>query len=94
VTYRSLLITAFIPAAFAVTIGEQGVALYNARKLTEAKSVLLPFGEKDPVAAFHLGQIMMGENEDGKAADREYQAALELNPKYADAEKALRALGK
>lgn len=85
--HRSLLVAALIPAVLAATLGEaqsvdEGVALYNARKFVEAKRVLLPFGGKDPVAAFHLGQIMMGENEDGKAAEW-FERATKMDPKSA-----------
>ncbi len=85
--HRSLLISAFIPAVFAATLCgaqsiEPGVALYNARSFIEAKRTLLPYGEKDPVAAFHLGQIMMAENEDGKAAEW-FERATKMDPKSA-----------
>jgi tetratricopeptide (TPR) repeat protein len=61
---------------------EEGVALFNARKFTEAKTALLPFGERDPIAAFHLGQILMESNDDGKAADW-FEKAVKMNPKSA-----------
>ena len=84
---RCLPIYTLILAVFAVTTGEaqsveQGVALYNSGKYAEARTVLLPFGERDPVAAFHLGQIMMRENEDGKAAEW-FERATKMNPKNA-----------
>lgn len=61
---------------------DQGVALVKERKFAEAKAVLLPFGERDAVAAFHLGQIMMELNEDGKAAEW-FEKAVKMNPKSA-----------
>lgn len=61
---------------------EQGVALYEAKKAAEAKAMLLPFGQRDPVAAYHLGRIMMEENEDGKAVEW-FERSVKLNPKSA-----------
>jgi tetratricopeptide (TPR) repeat protein len=84
VKHRSI-VSAVLVAVFAASwcgaqSVDQGVALYNSRKYAEAKAALLPFGEKDPVAAFHLGQISMGENEDGKAAEW-FERATRMNPK-------------
>jgi tetratricopeptide (TPR) repeat protein len=80
--FTACFIATFTAGASNAQSVDQGVALFNARKFAEAKAVLLPFGERDPVAAFHLGQIMMGEREDGKAAEW-FERATRMNPKNA-----------
>ena len=63
---------------FLVTLGsgrllaqsvDDGIALFKAGKSAEARAVFTPLADRDPVAAFYLGQIEMGDNADDKAAD-------------------------
>ena len=61
---------------------EQGIALFNAKKYSEAKTVLLPFGQRDASAAFYLGQIEMNDNADDKAAEW-FEKAVKMNPQSA-----------
>lgn len=84
---RAASLTAFTAVAIAASsiwaqTVDQGVALHDAGKSSEARTVLLPFGDRDAVAAFHLGQIMMEANDDGKAADW-FEKAVKMNPKSA-----------
>lgn len=61
---------------------EAGVALYEAEKFVEARSALLPFGDRDAVAAYHLGLIMMEQKDDRKAVEW-FERAVKLNPRSA-----------
>ena len=61
---------------------EHGVQLFNARKYLEAKAALLPFGQGDANAAYHLGRIEM-ENNDPNGAVGWFERAVNLNPKSA-----------
>jgi tetratricopeptide (TPR) repeat protein len=61
---------------------EQGVQLFNAGKYADAKAVLLPHGEREPNAAFHLGRIEMENDEAGSAAGW-FERAVRMNPKSA-----------
>lgn len=61
---------------------DEGVALFNARKFGEARAALLPFGERDAVAAFHLGRLLMEENDEGRAAEW-FEKAVKLDAKNA-----------
>jgi tetratricopeptide (TPR) repeat protein len=61
---------------------EQGVQLFNAGKFADAKAVLLPHGERDANAAFHLGRIEMENDEPGSAAGW-FERAVRMNPKSA-----------
>jgi tetratricopeptide (TPR) repeat protein len=84
---RAGLLTAVAATAIAASSGwaqsvDQGVALHDAGKSSEARTMLLPFGDRDAVAAFHLGQIMIESNEDGKAAEW-FEKAVKMNPKSA-----------
>lgn len=61
---------------------EQGVKLFDARKYAEARAILLPHGERDASAAYHLGRIEMGNDDAGKAAEW-FERAVKMNPKSA-----------
>lgn len=75
----SLLMIAGASQVSAQTVDE-GIALFKAEKFAEAKAMLLPFGDRDPNAAFYLGQIEMGVNDDGKAADW-FEKAVKMSPR-------------
>ena len=61
---------------------EQGVKLFDARKYADARAILLPYGERDASAAYHLGRIEMGNDDAGKAAEW-FERAVKMNPKSA-----------
>lgn len=61
---------------------EQGVKLFDARRIPEARAILLPFGERDASAAYYLGRIEMGNDDAGKAAEW-FERAVKMNPKSA-----------
>lgn len=59
---------------------DQGIQLFNGRKYSEAKAILLPYGEKDAAAAYYLGRIMMTEDTDDKAAQW-FERAVQMSPR-------------
>lgn len=59
---------------------DQGIQLFNARKYSEAKAILLPYGEKDAAAAYYIGRIMMTEEMDAKAAEW-FEKAVQMSPR-------------
>lgn len=61
---------------------EQGIALYDAKNYSEAKKALLPYGQRDPNAAYYLGRIELNDNDFDKAADW-FEKAVQMNPKSA-----------
>lgn len=61
---------------------EEGVQLFNARKYQEARTALLPYGERDDSAAYYLGRIEMENNDPGKAVEW-FERAVKMNPKSA-----------
>jgi len=61
---------------------EQGIQLFDARKYAEAGVVLLPHGQRDASAAYHLGRIQMEIGDVGKATQW-FEQAVKLNPKSA-----------
>ena len=61
---------------------EAGVRLFDAGKYAEARALLLPHGERDASAAYHLGRIEMENDDPGKAAGW-FERAVKLNPKSA-----------
>lgn len=61
---------------------EEGVQLFNARKYPEARTALLPYGERDANAAYYLGRIEMEHADPGKAVEW-FERAVKLNPKSA-----------
>ncbi|MEP6551643.1 MAG: tetratricopeptide repeat protein [Gemmatimonadales bacterium] len=61
---------------------DRGIQLFNARKYSEAKAILLPYGENDAAAAYYLGRIMMTEHTDDKAA-RWFENAVQMSPRNA-----------
>jgi tetratricopeptide (TPR) repeat protein len=61
---------------------EQGIALFDAKNYSEAKKALLPYGERDPSAAYYLGRMEFNDNADDKATDW-FGKAVRMNPKSA-----------
>lgn len=78
-TLVALIFTA-VTSLPAQTPVERGKALIDARKYSEAKSILEPLGKSDAIAAFYLGQIGMEQNDAGKAGDW-FERAVQLNPR-------------
>jgi tetratricopeptide (TPR) repeat protein len=61
---------------------EQGVQLFDARKYADAKTVLLPHGGNDAIAAYYLGRIEFANDDAGKAAEW-FERAVSINPNSA-----------
>ncbi len=61
---------------------EQGVQLFSVRNYSDAKVVLLPYGDRDANAAYYLGRIEM-ENDDAAKAAEWFERAVTMNPKSA-----------
>jgi len=59
---------------------ERGIQIFNAGNYPEARAALLPFGERDPNAAFYLGKLEMEEN-DADAAVEWFERAVRMNPR-------------
>ncbi len=59
---------------------EHGIQLFNSGNYPEARVALLPFGERDPNAAFYLGKLEMEENDADKAVEW-FERAVKMNPK-------------
>jgi tetratricopeptide (TPR) repeat protein len=76
----SLFFAAIAPRALLAQSVDEGIALFKAGKAAEARAVFAPLAERDPVAAFYLGQIEMGDNADDKAADW-FEKAVKMSPR-------------
>ncbi|HUQ99370.1 MAG TPA: tetratricopeptide repeat protein, partial [Gemmatimonadaceae bacterium] len=67
-------------ALSAQTPVEQGKTLMDARRYSDAQTLLQPLGKSDATAAFYLGQIAMEQNNGGKAVDW-FERAVQLSPR-------------
>ncbi len=78
----ALLASTFFAASVRAQSIEDGIQLFNAKKFAEARVALLPHGQTDASAAYHLGRIEFANNDPDKAAEW-LERAVKLNPKSA-----------
>ena len=78
----TLFAFSFLAAPLWAQSVEDGVQLFNARKYSEAKVALLPYGQRDASAAFYLGRIEL-DNDDADKAAEWFERAVQINPKSA-----------